>query len=630
MTELLSGLTAPGWWRNASGLWLPSSLDVQPFRGQAGIGGRYKGLLVAERGEPMEGVAAFATPEFVGQSRLGLVELKHLIGRLPQEDWLRVISRLQACLWAIQTDVRKHFELAEEVFAGTPAWSGIKAFLQNGEGARVPFSEQGLTLLQWLVIVTGKAEPSRDLSVEDDAALRMGLLGIASHVDVHADQTASRAPEDWLYYLTQNFAFNAKPSIANALGRTWQIYGRLARELGEDDVATFAPIDRWFDEDYGLSVEQQLALGFGLHAHLRVAEGEETGGHHEIMVKQELLDDLFRRLGLTETQQLQATDLISAPITWYQAQVGSQTISRASWDQVPLQQRPFLRLDGGRYLLLNPRGLESWFSDGLFYRGLECARRRGARAVSDFTAYVGHLTEAYALGMTQAVHREPRLPHAGRVYGDRNFGHGSHSSDIAVAYPNELAVIEVASRRFSVASRCDGDPSALRRDLQEMVGRRVGQLDRSVDAIVPRNRGTQATLRYPGVDPHRLTRIWPLVLTAIPLTWTSQLAEFLGEENPGALEQECVEELDILCLEDFEALLAIVENTGLRLVDLLKSKREVAGPHADVRRWLRKDRTIPRFARPRYLSDAYEDACDAIQVALGFESGYAGGAELAS
>jgi hypothetical protein len=622
MTELFSGLTAPDWWRSPAGLWLPGSVQGQPGGGPRERGGpRRQHLLVAHREEVLPGIAAFATPEVVGQPELGLPEIQHLIRKLPREDWLNVISLLQARLWAIQANAEKHFDLAAEIFEGTPAWRGIERFLKNGAGARVAFSEQGLTLLQWMVVVNGVDEPSRELTTEELGTLRMGLLAIAGHIDVQAERTASGEPENWLYYLTQNFAFNSKPIVGNAIGRTWQIYGRLARELGPDTVPNHAPIDEWFAEDYKLTLEQQLALGFGLHAHLKIAEAEETGGRHKTVVGQEMLDDLYGRLELSEEQRRQAGDLISAPFSWFQDQVGGKTVGRASWDQVPMMQRPLLRLDDQRYLLLSPRGLESWFSDGVYYRGLDCARRRGKRAVSDYTAYIGHLTETYALQMARSVHREPRLPHAGKVYGDKNFGDGAHSSDIAIAYPNELALVEISSRRLTLESRCDGDPDALRFDLQEMAGRRVGQLDRSINAIKPRGRAEQPTLRYPAVEPGHLARIWPLIVTAIPLTWSPQLEKFLADENPGALERDDVEALDILALEDLEALLAAVEQTGRRLVDLLKAKQAAAGEHADVRRWLSSDRRAPNFARPRYLSAAFEEACDAIQEALGFGPG---------
>jgi hypothetical protein len=621
MTELFSGLAAPDWFRSSNGLWLPLTAEVQSWPREM-EDRRFKGLLIAERREVLPGVAAFATPEFVGQGRLEMDGLLDLIQRLPQETWLLAISALQARLWAIQADFDRNFDLATEVFSGTPAWPGIKAFLQNGTGVRVPFSEQGLTLLQWLVVIGGSEAPLKaDLNRKEWGVLRSGLLAVASHVDVQGDRALGDEPEHWLYYLTQNFAFNAKPMISNAIGRTWRIYGCLARELGEGDVPSYAPIDAWFAKDYGLSLEQQLALGFGLHSHLGIAAAEEHGGRHPIAVDRGVFEDLFDRLGLTGSQRERAADLISAPLAWFQDQVSRTTVDGASWDQVPMMRRPFLRLDDGRYLLLTPRGLESWFSDGIFYRGLDCAHRRGEKAVADYTAYVGHLTEAYVLQMTMSVHPEPRLPHVGKVHGDKQFGSGVHSSDVTITYPNELALIEVSSRRLTVKSRRDGDPDALRMDLREIAGRRVGQLHRSIEAVKPRLAGVRPALRYPEVAPERLARIWPLVVTAIPLTWTPQLGDFLKEENPGALERDDVESLDVLALEDFEALLAIVERTGRRLVDLLRAKREVAGSHADVRRWLSRDRATPNFGQPGYVSTAFDEACDEIQVALGFAPG---------
>jgi hypothetical protein len=80
-----------------------------------------------------------------------------------------------------------------------------------------------------------------------------------------------------------------------------------------------------------------------------------------------------------------------------------------------------------------------------------------------------------------------------------------------------------------------------------------------------------------------------------------------------------VEALDVLAVEDLEALVAITEQTGRPLADLLATKQETMGVHADVRTWISRDRFIPNIARPRYLDDALNEVMDVATRLLGLD-----------
>ena len=80
-----------------------------------------------------------------------------------------------------------------------------------------------------------------------------------------------------------------------------------------------------------------------------------------------------------------------------------------------------------------------------------------------------------------------------------------------------------------------------------------------------------------------------------------------------------VEALDVIAVEDLEALIAITEQTGRPLADLPAAKQRTAGAHADVRTWISQDRHVPNIARPRYLDDALEEAMNVATRLLGFE-----------
>jgi hypothetical protein len=72
-------------------------------------------------------------------------------------------------------------------------------------------------------------------------------------------------------------------------------------------------------------------------------------------------------------------------------------------------------------------------------------------------------------------------------------------------------------------------------------------------------------------------------------------------------------------IEDLEALIAITEETGRRLADLLAAKQEAVGPHTDVRTWLSRDRRFPSIARPTYLDQALGEVMDISYAQLRLE-----------
>lgn len=610
--QLLSGLSFAEWWESPSGLWLPSSLRDSVFPDDAPP---FAGLLIAQRQEELEGYAAFATPKEIGWPSMTLSELATAISQMPREIVLAACSGLQARLWAIQTDPEGHLALAREVFGTKGAGRRLAAYLQNGPGRRVTFSQQGVTLLQWIAIFHGGVGLKPELDRDHQATLGHCLLAVADHIDGDVLPTTRGSSDAWLTYLTQNFVFNAKPELGNSIARTWCIFGRLAQELGENDVPTYAPFADWLEQDYKLTLAQQLTLSFAIHAHLGVAQDRD--GRHRTVIGRDFLDDLYRRMGLSDEQRESADALLAAPIEWFRERIEGRDAARASWNLVPFMQRPFLRLESGRLLLLSPRALEAWMVDGPYYRGLDAAIKRGR--ILDFTAYVGHLTERYALELVKSVHPEPRVPVAGQVYGDKTYGPGLHSSDLTITYPHEAVVIEVSSPRFTIESRCEGDTEAMRKDLYEIIGKRVKQLDRSIEGMKPAGPRREPPLTYPRIEGRKVARFWPLVVTAVPLRWTPVLADYLDEAAPDCLVRDDVEELDVLDLEELEGLAAVVERSGTRFADLLARKRDEAGPHAEVPRWLMKQRDLPNVSRPEYLNDALDEALDLVTELLGFD-----------
>ena len=613
MPELFSGLVVPKWWISGAGLILPSSVrDLHVRESPAGRGMRFAGLLKAERRRPLSNVAAYATPKAMHIASPSLDEFLTTLTSVPVGMLLPVVCELQALLHDIETDPENQLALAAGLFGGTPAFKPLERFVRTLPGERVIFCEQAFTLLQLLTILASEEELTGLSQDEYMARIRSSIFFVSGYLEPAGPEPAEDRT-GWLRHLTQLFEYNGKPVFSNSMARTWTIFGRLHPD--SPDISPDVPLDRWLREDYGLGLEQQMSLGFALFAHL----GTEGDGDEQFAssLAQDALAGIFGRMDLSEEECEAAEAMISAPPSWFRAEVEGQTLDQLSWNRVPFMQRPFIRLQSGQYFLQSPRALLAWIADGVHYRCLDAARRRDA--VGAYTARIGKLTERYVLELVASAHREPRLPGAGKVHGDKKFANGIDSSDITITYPNEVVLMEVASHRLTVESKRDGDQRALEQDLTEMVGRRPKQLRRSIDAMKPIRAGYAATLRFQHLEPARIARFWPMIITATPIHWSPVLEEFLAPslaELDGRID---VEALDVMAVEDLEALVAITEQTGRPLADLLSAKQETAGAHADVRTWISRDRRVPNIARPGCLDDALDEAMNVATRLLGFE-----------
>lgn len=612
MAEVFSGLAVPKWWISDAGLILPSSVGDLHVEESLASGTRFAGLLRAERRRPLGNVAAYATPQAMQIAPPSLDDFLTTLSSIPLGMILPAVCELQALLHDMEGDAENQLGLAAGLFGGTPAFKPLERFVRALPGERVVFCEQAFTLLQLLTILVSEEEPT-GLSQDDYMArIRSSIFFVSAYLE-RRDTGTAEDRTTWLRHLTQLFDYNGKPVFGNAMARTWAIFARLHRD--SPDIKPSVPLDRWLREDYGLGLEQQMSLGFALFAHLGT-KGQDDD-QFTSSLSRDALAGIFRHMELSEDECEAAEAMVAAPPSWFKAEIEGQTLDQLSWNRVPFMQRPFIRLRSGQYVLQSPRAMLAWIAEGVHYRCLDAARKRDA--VGAYTARVGKLTERYVLRLTESAHREPRLPGAGKVYGDKKFANGIDSSDVTITYPNEAVLMEVASHRLTVESKRDGNQRALERDLTEMVGRRPKQLRRSIDAIKPTQAGHVATLRFQHLDPSRIVRFWPIIVTMTPIHWSPLLEEFL---NPSLAELDGrtdVEGLDVMPIEDVEALVAITEATGRPLANLLAAKQALSGTHADIRTWIGQDRHVPNIARPRYLDDMLDEAMNVATELLGFD-----------
>jgi hypothetical protein len=408
-----------------------------------------------------------------------------------------------------------------------------------------------------------------DIPPADVVLAKRALLAVPSVVEAAEVRLRDEAQlnEDTVWaYTMQNGAYNNTEPPLNQLVRGYLLFVEIFEETRNHE--DFCPLDNWFAADYGLSVVEQYAAGWGLHAAARLID-ETPNLPGRGVVDPPANSALFR------DKREQIYGLLIGTRDWYVdrfVELGDDDRALA-WERTPFMQRPFLDYSDGKWRLLLPRALDSWLSEGFYHRGLQSAQERDREQQKTrsentlrYTRYFGHLAEQYVLKLAQSVHNG--LAEA-NVSGEQTYL-ARHSemktSDVALAFPNDLVLIEVVSARLSREMQVEGDPVMLANALERMVLKKARQLARVIDDL----RAGTATI--PGIDAAVLERVFPVIVTAGgTLFQTDLLWNRIDAALPPAYGDPPVQPLALFDMEDLETALGHV-TIGHRLPDLLAQK----------------------------------------------------------
>ena len=629
----------PAWFRSESGLLVPSSLGppmMPTAKVPRGLLGEPKPIAV---GKPpptfMDQVAVYADEEAAGLPISSLDAVQHLASTIPFEAGMAMVAAIAAKVFALRGDQPGQLTLAQELVGEGPVLEALRVWMKR-EGPKAQlFAEQHTLMLERILVEHAKPGlVTAGLTPPEPANVVRALFGCTSIAFAAGEEMSrdARLPEDLLAIFLQNGAYNSKAMPMGEIARAQELFVTIAHAPdllpAQDKVC---PLDEWMLEDYGFSVTEQLSIGFGLAAMTQAwAEGTDAG--NVVYVSPENLEDMLLKFDMLDRRQA-VLDLVSAERrTLAEEFAGSgKTESHIAWETRPLMRHPFLRRENGGLILLTPRAIESWLSDGFHYRLLDSAQRRSVddphRKLSRrYTAYAGQLLEAYALALCRSVHAEDAPVGGGRVYGEQPYGTNKEkkTADIAVDLGLDLVLIEVSASRLRADTLLLAQRDEAMEDIDRMIIAKIDQLDKCITGLRSRRRKDRARIPAEGaeVDMNRVNRIWPVIVTAGNLTQSEPLWRCIAAHTQGKLAQAGVRPLTILDIEDFEALCGIVEE-GHALNDLLAGKTQPAYRHLELAVWLARDPRAPKdiTGRPKYVEAVWERAVEQIMAATDFTKG---------
>jgi len=533
---------------------------------------------------------AYVTEPELGLSTLGEEGVSEILSALPSELTFMNLALILKRLSHIRQDAGGHLALVREIYGEAPVVEALGRFCATD--GHVVFSEQGLIALMARAVIHCRSDSRHEFTPGEWQRFQRMLLAAGGllHDDVELGEYDQDRPDLWLAYMTQNLLFNATANFGSGLARTWRLFGELAVDEARQWTTPleYSRVER----ETGLTIRQQLALAFGLYAGLGVdgdgilLEPEQWHNMCELVAPGEPPEDVIAHVAATPEE-------MRAELT---SDVAKRFDPALRWASVPFIERPFLRLEAGQIVLVSPRCIERWPVDGVHYRLLRAASKLDPKkGAQHFTAFAGELTEVATIEMLEDAHERAVKAHLniGRVLRAQPLRGGGESTDIFVLQGGDVVLIEVSSSRITAQTRLTGDLSALRRDLEKVVVKRVNQLDRTVNAML--------NSEFSEIPARGIKRIFPVVASIEPMRWTPMLHAYLLQEAPGLLQQPGVQPLQFVELEDLEALVSVLG--PMSIAQILDGKIQEAGSDADILQWFRDSPWAPTPSRPPIVEE---------------------------
>ncbi len=603
------------WSKRPSGLIVPTEINRPVLSGdEAEALGSNRGspllMIVGRRPSSFEQMRVFIDEEAVGLVRSTPAEVETLAGQLSFETPMIGLAQLAAAVFHIRGDTAAQVALAETIFGSRAIVAGIQKMAREvGEHLEV-FPEQHITSLQRLLVLHAR---DGDVGPREQEIFDRALVGVAAFSAEEnlgpVDGVEERAR--WLAYLIKNGTYNRVEESLGSMIRPQILLGDIAQSETRRADPDHCDVNAWLEEDLGFGLADQFTLAMAVFGVSHAFE-DGLGLRERAIIGAEVLPELITRLG---GDQGCGIDLLSAPREWFAGEFSGRpdaSTATAAWDRIPFEMRPLLRLDNGTLLLLSPRAIESWVGDGFYHRALAAARARNE--APRFQRFYGRLVEDYVLALLKDVHPEAAPAGVGRISAEQNYGRkGSEkkSPDIAFDGGTDIALFEVTSGRFTLATVLEGSPEAAMRDLARLLFAKASQLSRRIDDLI----AGEWTL--PGSDQAHVQRIWPVVVTADVLQ-NEHLWDEMRERLGNVLGQPRVQRLTVLDLADVELLAALVER-GHGLIEVIAGKAEGLYAELDLRRYVDETPGLDISIRASILDRRWREEVHRGITSLGFE-----------
>lgn len=417
--------------------------------------------------------------------RLPCLELLALLAALHhlcfEPDLLRELQEDYVKIW--RADIRARLEVALRDGPGEPT----KKFL----------SRQAILAAMRIVLTMEEPDPA---SNERPVVPAMFVAILLVHAVASTLGATGPDSEEMLGIASAPLALEfIQNSLFYQVEDTWSLIDRQVRlwhEYGSKVRRTTPrlPPAELVKDATGAELEDILALGFGLYAHL-----QDWSPGQEIW----MMDDFSSTMPRDHIEKVLA--LISATPEKFKRYLQETT---ASWDFMVFQTRPILR-DNNRLLVLDEALLLNRVLDGLYWMVHEHERAIGGDSGWKQWTYVfGEMVELMVEDQLRSM-APPILGSTNKAYySEEDFSSAfrGKSCDAAIHFGSHMCLVEVVSSQVTRGTRFQGLIASFKRDTEKLVMKKARQLHESAVSVL------QDEGALTGYPPTPGLRIMPIVV----------------------------------------------------------------------------------------------------------------------
>lgn len=546
-----------------------------------------------------------------------LPDLIEAIRLLPFERTFRAVALLLRELTVVATDAHAQLALVDRVYAQLPYVRQRMREIVTREPSHLPLAEPTLVPLLRLVIEHAEGGDSDMPEDEQEMIFEQVILAAPSAVSNNSENDLSAGDKsNWLGFFMRRSNYFRDGATLNGLVRQHELFRLMGEPLDERAEAERCDVELAMRETFGLTVEEQLRLGFALAAHLHV--WDDTGENASLIrfpagAFAQFVDSLHLSDRLDDVVRLVSRTRNEFRRDFERLDPDQSLLSSIS---TPFQQTPFLRFPDGSMVLSSPRFLSDWLEDGFHYRALDAVagQPRDRRKSGRYLRLSGLIFEQYCVELARRAHSVAFAGHV-NVRSDFSYRTASGESrtvDLMVFAGSDLVLFEIEHHRPAVAVTVQGDPASAEKDLRDHIVEMIDDLAGFIELL----RSPRAP-RIDGLDMKRIRRIFPVVVSVEAPAQQPILWEFLASEGLSHLLRTGSRPLTILDAEDFEMLCGLVEG-GTLLPSLLERKTASTYAEFDLKVWLSNDPLAPRPRRPSQLEETYESLVEQVAEAVRF------------
>lgn len=487
---------------------------------------------------------------------------------LPFEAAIKVLADVMILVWRARLSSTAQIEVARRLLGSANPLFQRMADLVAANPKLLLFTEQQVAAAMRLVIDHAGEHWRRGLNRREYDTLLTLLIYSSDLCDFDLGEARQPTEDEVLSHLTRVTTYNHVSDIVSSVARA----SRILTSFPLRTKRASWDWEAWAHRHFRVSLDDQFVTAFGLAA---LSDALSVGGRPRTIFDLRDLDS-----SVISANPAKAFSLISDTRKGFQRQFKRHGYSwrAVAWNNYPFLLRPFLRLEGSRYLLLSPRGLTSAAGEGLFHRALLSSEMEGYSHEAG-RERLGKAIEAYARALAFEC-----CTRATAVDGERKYGPAKASAetpDIMIQEGNSLIAVEIRSGSFGREFVISGELADFQHEFEELVLKKARQLARRLSDIYEGARPAGATINYDQIETYRPVLVVPFFHLS-PLAQKRVEAEF---KSACRIPRKVLKPV-VMDMEEFEILMGLCQKSNVTLKSLLHNRKIDGYSAHPVQHWL--------------------------------------------